>query len=329
MENEILQILLSSLKVQAEKMKELIGDSTLSYEQRKNFDTEISEMYNVLASLSNTSIVYSLSEIKILKDTYQSELDKFLESLSNIDLSSITLTPEQIANLKGENGLSAYQIAVNNGFEGSQSEWLDSLKGSNFSFEDLTQEQKDTLKGENGLSAYQIAVNNGFEGSQSEWLDSLKGSNFSFEDLTQEQKDTLKGENGLSAYQIAVNNGFEGSESEWLNSLKGSDTEAFQLPIEISEVNELGSTLSQIFQSLSELQGLVNGGTISGVNINQLNSQFQSFKSSSTSQLDYIMKILQGGELYNVALETTIQYDGLMNIVESLKSRITDLENNS
>ena len=283
MENEILQILLSSLKVQAEKMKELIGDSTLSYEQRKNFDTEISEMYNVLASLSNTSIVYSLSEIKILKDTYQSELDKFLESLSNIDLSSITLTPEQIANLKGENG----------------------------------------------LSAYQIAVNNGFEGSQSEWLDSLKGSNFSFEDLTQEQKDTLKGENGLSAYQIAVNNGFEGSESEWLNSLKGSDTEAFQLPIEISEVNELGSTLSQIFQSLSELQGLVNGGTISGVNINQLNSQFQSFKSSSTSQLDYIMKILQGGELYNVALETTIQYDGLMNIVESLKSRITDLENNS
>lgn len=237
MENEILQILLSSLKVQAEKMKELINDSTLSYEQRKNFDTEISEMYNVLASLSNTSIVYSLSEIKTLKETYQTELDNFLESLSNIDLSSITLTPEQIASLKGENGLSAYQIAVNNGFEGSQSEWLDSLKAS--------------------------------------------------------------------------------------------VSEPFQLPIEISDVNELGSTLSQIFQSLSQLQGLVNGGTISGVNINQLNSQFQSFKSSSTSQLDYIMKILQGGELYNVALETTIQYDGLMNIVESLKSRITDLENNS
>lgn len=237
MENEILQILLSSLKVQAEKMKELINDSTLSYEQRKNFDTEISEMYNVLASLSNTSIVYSLSEIKILKDTYQSELDKFLESLSNIDLSSITLTPEQIANLKGENGLSAYQIAVNNGFEGSQSEWLDSLKCS--------------------------------------------------------------------------------------------VTELSKLSIEISDINELGSTLSQIFQTLGQLQGLVNGGTISGVNINQLDSQFQSFKSSSTSQLDYIMKILQGGEIYNVALETTIQYEGLMNIVESLKSRITDLENNS
>lgn len=34
-----------------------------------------------------------------------------------------------ISQLRGENGLSAYEIAVKNGFEGSEQEWLDSLKG--------------------------------------------------------------------------------------------------------------------------------------------------------------------------------------------------------
>lgn len=31
---------------------------------------------------------------------------------------------------KGDNGDSAYQIAVNNGFEGTESEWLTSLEGN-------------------------------------------------------------------------------------------------------------------------------------------------------------------------------------------------------
>ena len=30
--------------------------------------------------------------------------------------------------INGDNGLSAYQIAVNNGFIGTEQEWLDSLK---------------------------------------------------------------------------------------------------------------------------------------------------------------------------------------------------------
>ncbi len=66
--------------------------------------------------------------------------------------------------LRGENGtigvdgLSAYEIAVNNGFVGTESQWLDSLQG---------------VSGVDGLSAYQIAVNNGFIGTEEEWLESL------------------------------------------------------------------------------------------------------------------------------------------------------------
>lgn len=41
-------------------------------------------------------------------------------------------TPEQLLALKGENGIdgkSAYQIAVDKGFAGTEAEWITSLKG--------------------------------------------------------------------------------------------------------------------------------------------------------------------------------------------------------
>lgn len=93
---------------------------------------------------------------------------------------------EWIASLKGATGDSAYAVAVAKGFEGSETEWLNSLKGRD------------------GLSAYALAVQNGYPGSLTSWLEDLKG------------------ENGESAYQIAVRvQGFEGTEQEWLESLQG------------------------------------------------------------------------------------------------------------
>src|SRR5690606_2573830 len=67
-------------------------------------------------------------------------------------------------------GLSAYQIAVNNGFSGTEAEWLASLQGANGADGVAGQD------GVDGLSAYQIAVNNGFSGTEVEWLASLQGS---------------------------------------------------------------------------------------------------------------------------------------------------------
>ena len=66
-------------------------------------------------------------------------------------------------------GKSAYQVAVENGFVGTEVEWLASLQGA---------------KGDTGLdgafagqgySAYEIAVINGYVGTEVEWLISLKG----------------------------------------------------------------------------------------------------------------------------------------------------------
>jgi hypothetical protein len=122
------------------------------------------------------------------------------------------------AGTNGTNGLSAYQIAVNNGFVGTEAQWLTSLQGPI----GLTGAQGTAgtagTNGTNGLSAYQIAVNNGFVGTEAQWLTSLQGPI----GLTGAQGTAgTNGTNGLSAYQIAVNNGFVGTEAQWLTSLQG------------------------------------------------------------------------------------------------------------
>ncbi len=92
-------------------------------------------------------------------------------------------------------GKSAYELAVENGFDGTLEEWLESLYVE-------------------GKSAYELAVENGFEGTLEAWLDSLKGM------------DGASAAVGKSAYELAVENGFEGTLEEWLDSLKSavSDT---------------------------------------------------------------------------------------------------------
>lgn len=91
----------------------------------------------------------------------------------------------------GANGLSAYEVALSEGFIGTTSEWLESLigpKGDKGDPGDSTGSgtegpmgpegpKGDTGDaGPNGKSAYQVAVDNGFVGSESEWLESLKAT---------------------------------------------------------------------------------------------------------------------------------------------------------
>ena len=100
----------------------------------------------------------------------------------------------EVSIIRGEKGRSAYQIAVDSGYIGTESEWLASLKGD---------------RGEQGVK--------GDKGDKGER--GLKGD-------TGEQG--LKGNDGIdgkSAYQIALDNGYVGSQAEWLASLKGNTGE--------------------------------------------------------------------------------------------------------
>ena len=79
---------------------------------------------------------------------------------------------------KGSDGKSAYQIAVEQGYQGSESDWLSSLKGDKG---DKGEKGNTGAKGNpgqdgaDGKSAYAIAVEHGYEDSEEKWLLSLKG----------------------------------------------------------------------------------------------------------------------------------------------------------
>lgn len=101
--------------------------------------------------------------------------------------------------------ITAYGLAVQQGYSGSLDQWLEELKGEpgrdgTVAFDSLTAEQLAMLKGDDGLSAYALAVREGFDGSLEQWLESLQGE---------------------SAYDLARQQGFDGSLERWLLSLKG------------------------------------------------------------------------------------------------------------
>jgi hypothetical protein len=150
-------------------------------------------------------------------------------------------------------GQSAYDIAVENGFTGTESEWLESLAGA---------------KGDDGDSAYQIAVTNGFSGTEAEWLTSLVGQKGDAGD------DGDPGSDGDSAYEVAIANGFVGTEAEWLASLVGADgaTEVSELTDVSITGLESGDLLyydGTIFKPIKQNQLAVSGGISSDIRLKQ------------------------------------------------------------
>ncbi len=191
------------------RYKTLSTDNSLSHNTLKEFDTELNDFINTYAKIKNLKASITAQELEIQLSEYKILIQDFQNRLNDGSIVGQNGT-------NGADGLSAYQVAVNNGFAGSQSQWLESLKGSNglngtngadgqngidgkdFTYADFTPEQLALLKGEKGQDG-----TNGTNG-----IDGTHG---------------LDGDDGLSAYQIALNNGFVGSEIEWLESLKGAD----------------------------------------------------------------------------------------------------------
>lgn len=80
----------------------------------------------------------------------------------------------------GKNGESVYQIAVRNGYTGTEADFLKTLVGKNnyqlavdAGFKGTLQDWLNTITHEN---AYELAVENGFTGTLTDWLFSLNGT---------------------------------------------------------------------------------------------------------------------------------------------------------
>ena len=150
-------------------------------------------------------------------------------------------TGNGVAGPRGEQGLSAYDIAKKNGYTGTEEEWLKSLQGpqgvkgdtgaagpagNNGADGKAGADGADGKDGADGLSAYEIAVQRGFNGNEDAWLQSLQGPQGEKGPAGADGKNGVNGvdgKDGLSAYSIAVKNGYTGSESEWANKwLRGT-----------------------------------------------------------------------------------------------------------
>ena len=150
-------------------------------------------------------------------------------------------TGNGVAGPRGEKGYSAYEVAVKNGYTGTEAEWLATLKGEKGEKGEPGVNGTDGKPGKdgvdgtngadgkpgaNGLSAYELAAKNGFTGNESAWLASLKGDKGDQGpkgDDGQNGVNGVDGKDGLSAYTIAVKNGYNGTEEEWVNKwLRGT-----------------------------------------------------------------------------------------------------------
>ena len=135
------------------------------------------------------------------------------------DLRAAMLTCLQFvaANPKGMDGKSAYELAVEHGYEDTEENWIWSLKGD---------------PGKDGLSAYELAVlQDGFVGTLHEWLESLK-----------------LGEPGKSAYESAVEGGYEGTEEEFNSTLNIK-------PIPVADIQAIYDSLSTNTEESTEEGG--------------------------------------------------------------------------
>jgi hypothetical protein len=117
---------------------------------------------------------------------------------------------EWIASLVGPAGESAYQVAVDTGFQGDEAAWLASLVGA--------AGEDSVVPGPPGDSAYDVAVAEGFIGDEAAWLASLVG--------TAGEDSVVPGPQGESAYDVAVAEGFVGDEAAWLLTLVGPPGES-------------------------------------------------------------------------------------------------------
>jgi hypothetical protein len=126
----------------------------------------------------------------------------------------IPLVDEAGKNVRVDAGLlygkTAYQLALDAGFQGDEAAYLASLKGD---------KGDDGNDGNDGKSAFELALAAGFTGNEADYLASLHGK---------------------SAFEIAKDDGFAGDEPTWLASLVGKDgmLPDFAVTVEPNDLSE-------------------------------------------------------------------------------------------
>lgn len=164
-----------------------------------------------------------------------------------------------IRGAQGVAGKAAYISARDNGFVGTEAEWVESLKGKDGVVGTDGRDGINGTDGTNGVdgkSAYEIALEYGYVGTEAEWLASLKGADGINGSDGAKGKDGIDGVDGKSAYDIAVDTGFIGTQVEWIISLKGQQGVPGKAAYTIARDNGFVGTEAEWIASLAGKNGL-------------------------------------------------------------------------
>jgi hypothetical protein len=145
---------------------------------------------------------------------------------------------EGIPGADGEDGASAYEIAVANGFDGTEQQWLTSLIGSAGADGAPGEQGPPGADGVNGIDGAPGA--DGAPGRDG--IDGINGIDGAPGEQGPPGADGINGADGASAYEIAVANGFNGTEQEWLASLEADPAQTGNIRFENSVITTVDSS---------------------------------------------------------------------------------------
>lgn len=220
---------------------------------------------------------------------------------------------EPVVYAVGTRGYSAYEVAVQEGFVGTEQEWLDSLVGpqgpQGQPFDELTPEQKEEIRGPQGKSAYEVAVDEGFEGTEEDFVDSyLNASKYYNKTEINAKEETLQ-----NSIQQVSNELSQDLETEIENRTLNDTNLQNQIsslangsPIPVSSVSDMTDT-SKAYVNTTDGKWYYYdgdsweiGGTYQGVLPSANSIGFDNFKSDVSDRFEKINNIGNNPRITNI-----------------------------
>ena len=169
----------------------------------------------------------------------------------------VPTTGEGVLGPRGPEGKSAFDVAVKNGFEGTEEEWIQSLKGDKGERGEQGPQGEQGPEGPQGPRGEQgIQGPEGAQGPKGEQgPEGPKGENGT------DGRNGLNGVNGLSAYEIALRNGFVGTEKQWLQYISQNKSLIDGLADTYATRTEVATLRSDIGTEVATLRLTVTGET--------------------------------------------------------------------
>ena len=227
---------------------------------------------------------------------------------------------------KGTDGKSAYQIAVEQGYQGSESDWLSSLKGDKGEKGNTGAKGNPGQDGADGKSAYAIAVEHGYEDSEEKWLLSLKGEKGDTGERGEKGDAGVAGKDGFSPIAAVAKDGsavtititdVNGTTTVTLTEGTAVDLTPYAKTVYVDEkVQELSDSLTYTLQEHT-------------LSITHLEDKSHTHENQSALDQITAAKIAQwdgfGTQINGLSTKVTVYSEKTERTLESLKKQIDNL----